>query len=132
MYNVIDFKHGDIFNIIQGNYEISVITNKKYEEKLIDLIGKEKIKSLVDDHISISLLYSKDYSFTPGILYNISRNIAWENINILTCFHTPTEFFLIVHQDDAMKCYNILEMMLKINYKNKNNKNNNNNILVLQ
>jgi aspartokinase len=132
MYNEIDFKHGDIFNIIQGNYEISVITNKKYEEKLIDLIGKEKIKSLVDDHISISLLYSKDYSFTPGILYNISRNIAWENINILTCFHTPTEFFLIVHQDDAMKCYNILEMMLKINYKNKNNKNNNNNILVLQ
>jgi aspartokinase len=130
MYNEIDFKHGDIFNIIQGNYEISVITNKKYQEKLIELISKEKIKSLIDDHISISLLYSKDYSFTPGILYNISRNIAWENINILTCFHTPTEFFLIVHQDDAMKCYNILGKMLKINNENKNNKNNN--ILVLQ
>lgn len=119
MYNEIDFKQGDIFNIIQGNYEISVITNKKYQEKLIDLIGEEKIKSIVDDHISISLLYTKDYSFTPGVLYNMSRNIAYENINILTCFHTPSEFFLILHQDDAMKCYCILEKFLK---KNENNR----------
>jgi aspartokinase len=118
MYNEIDFKQGDIFNIIQGNYEISVITNKKYQEKLMELIGQEKIKKLVDDHISISLLYSKDYSFTPGVLYNVSRNIAWENINILTCYHTPTELSLILHQNDAMKCYNILEKMLK---KNENN-----------
>lgn len=125
IHNEVDFKHGDIFNIIQGNFEISVITNKKYKEQLIDLIGKEKIKSSVDDHVSVSLLYTNDYSFTPGILYNISRNIAWENINILTFFHTPTEFFLIVHQDDAMKCYNILEKMLKNNKEINNYKNNN-------
>jgi aspartokinase len=118
VYNELNFQHGDIFNITQGNYEISVITNKKYEDELRDLIGKEKIKQVIDDHISISLLFSQDYSFTPGVLYNISRNIAWENINILSWYQTPTELSLVLHQDDAMKCYDILEKMLK---KNGNN-----------
>lgn len=118
VYNELNFQHGDIFNITQGNYEIAVVTNKKYEEEIIELIGKEKIKQVVDDHISISLLFSQDYSFTPGVLYNISRNIAWENINILNWCHTPTELSLVLHQSDATKCYNILEKMLK---KNGNN-----------
>jgi len=118
VYNELNFQHGDIFNITQGNYDISVVTNKKYEEEIIELIGKEKIKQVVDDHVSISLLFSQDYSFTPGVLYNISRNIAWENINILNWYHTPTELSLVLHQNDAMKCYSILEKMLK---KNENN-----------
>ena len=118
VYNELNFQHGDIFNITQGNYEISVVTNKKYEDEIIDLIGKDKIKQVIDDHISISLLFSQDYSFMPGVLYNITRSIAWENINILTWYHTPTELSLVLHENDAMKCYNILEKMLK---KNGNN-----------
>ena len=122
MYTIVDFKQGDIFNIIQGNYETTVITNKKYEEKLIELIGQEKITKLIDNHISISLMFSKDTLFTPGVFYTISQNVAWEDINILTWINTPSEMSLILHRDDAMKCYAILEKMLK--------KNEDNNIIV--
>jgi aspartokinase len=118
VYNELNFQHGDIFNITQGNYEIAVVTNKKYKQEIIELIGKEKIKKVVDDHVTISLLFSQDYSFTPGVLYNISRNISWENINILNWYHTPTELSLVLHQNDAMKCYSILEKMLKTNENN--------------
>jgi aspartokinase len=118
MYSTLDFKQGDIFNIVQGNHETSIITNIKYEDNIVDVIGQEKIKKLVNDHISISLLYAKDYSLTPGVFYNILRNIAWENINILTFFTTPSELIIFLHHNDAMKCYNILEKYLK---KNSNN-----------
>ena len=113
IYDEIDFDEGAIFNILQGNHEIAIITNKEYKDSILDFLSDEKITHIVEDHDSITLMYSKDYSFTPGLMYNISRNIAWENISVLTWLQTPKELTLIVHEDDATKCYNILHKMQK-------------------
>jgi hypothetical protein len=113
IYDEIDFDKGAIFNILQGNCEIAIITNEEYKDPLLDFLSDEKITHIVEDHDSISLIYSKDYSFIPGLIYNISRNIAWENISVLTWLHTPKELTLIVHEDDATKCYNILHKLQK-------------------
>ena len=113
LYDEIDFKHGGIFNIMQGNYEISIITNQSYKDKFLDLLSKEIILKVVDDLVVISLTYSKDFSSTPGILYNVSRFIAWENINIYNVLHTPKELSFIISKKDAMSCYNALERMVK-------------------
>jgi len=117
LYDEIEFKLGGIFNVIQGNYEIGIITNQRYKEKFLELLKGEKIIKTVDDLIVISLTYSKDFSFTPGILYNVSRFIAWENINILNVLHTPKELSFVISKKDAMRCYNTLERMVKP-YKN--------------
>ena len=113
LYDEIDFKHGGIFNIMQGNYEISIITNQKYKNKFLDLLSAENILKVVDDLVVISLTYSKDFSSTPGILYNVSRFIAWENINIYNILNTPKELAFIISKKDAMSCYNALERMVK-------------------
>jgi aspartokinase len=107
----IDKKKGGILNIIHGNKEIAIVTQKEFKEIVTEILDGEKITHVVDDHDSISLTYSKDYSYTPGLIYNISRNIAWKNINVLTWLHTPRELTLIVHENDATKCYNILHQM---------------------
>ena len=121
LYDEIEFKHGGIFNVIQGNYEVGIITNQRYKEKLLDLLSKEKILKTVDDLVVISLTYYKDFSFTPGILYNVTRFIAWENINVLNLLHTPKELSFVISKQDAMRCYNTLVRLVKpLKNRNKN------------
>jgi hypothetical protein len=118
LYYDVDFKKGGIFNIIQGNYEVGIVTNKRYQEKLLDLFKNEKILNVVEDLVVISLTYSRDYLFTPGIMYNVLRFLAWDNINVLTIILTPQELSLIIQREDTMKCYNILERLVKSSKKN--------------
>jgi aspartokinase len=113
LYNEIDFKRGGIFNIIQGNYEVGIITNQRSKEKLLSLLSEEKILNVVDNLVGISLTYTKDFMFAPGVLYNVLRFLAWENINIVGIIMTQKELSLIVSRDDAMKCYNTLERLGK-------------------
>jgi len=125
MYDQIDFKRGGIFNVIQGNYEVGVITNQRSKEQLLDLLSDEKVLNVVEDLVGISLSYTKDFMFTPGILYNVLRFLAWENINIVGIIMTQKELSIIVNRSDAMKCYNTLERLGK---SSKNNAEKNNNI----
>ena len=113
LYDEIDFKRGGIFNVIQGNYETGIITNQRSKDKLLDLLRDEKILNVVEDLVAISLTYSKDFMFVPGILYNVLRFLTWENINIVGIIMTQKELSLIVSRNDAMKCYNTLERLGK-------------------
>ena len=113
LYHIIDFKKGSILNIIQGNHEVGVITNERYKEKLLDILKMETVLIKDEKLVAISLMYSKDFTYTPGIVYNVSRFIAWENINIINILHTPTELSLVVNEDDAMKCYKTLQKLVK-------------------
>jgi hypothetical protein len=112
LYKEIEFKHGGIFNVIQGNYEAGIITNQRYKDKFLELLRDEKILKVVEDLVVLSLEYSKDFSATPGILYNVTRFIAWENINIFNVLHTPRELSFIISKKDTMRCYNTLERMV--------------------
>lgn len=108
LYPIIDFRRGGILNIIQGNFEVAIITNSKYKEKLLDLLHEEKVLDTIDDLVSVSLTYSNDFLFTPGILHDISRFVAWEDINIIDIILTKTELSLIIDKKDLMKCYRAL------------------------
>ena len=108
LYSIIDFKKGGILNIIQGNYEVAIITNHKYKDKVLDILVDEKVLETVDDLVSISLTYSKNFLFTPGILYDISRFLAWESINAIDIILTKTELSLIIDKKDLMRCYKTL------------------------
>jgi len=122
MYKEVDFKRGGIFNIIQGNYEIGIITNQRSKEKSISLFDDEKILNVIEDLVAISLTYSKDFMFAPGVLYNVLRFLAWENINIIGIIMTQKELSIIVKRLDAMKCYNTLERLGKTSKSQKKNK----------
>lgn len=113
LYHSIDFKRGGILNIIQGNYEVGVVTNERYKEKLLDLLRLEKVLNVIEGLVSISLTFSKDFLFTPGVLYNVLRFVAWENINVIDLILTPKELSLIVDKKDAMRCYKVLEKLVK-------------------
>ncbi|MEM0466538.1 MAG: hypothetical protein QXX20_02910 [Candidatus Thermoplasmatota archaeon] len=108
LYTIIDFKKGGLLNIIQGNFELALITNRRYKEELLQLLHDEKIIQIVDDLVSISLTYSKHFLFVPGVIYEVIRILTWENINIIEIILTTTEMSIIISKNDLMRCYDIL------------------------
>lgn len=113
LYDVVDFEKGDILNIIHGRHEVSVVTNTRYREKLLSLLKGEKILNVEQNLVSLTLTYSKNYLYTPGVIYNVVRNIAWENINIFEIVSTYTELTFILHKKDAVKGYKVLEKLVE-------------------
>jgi hypothetical protein len=108
LYPIIDFRKGGILNIIQGNFEIAIITNRKYKDKLLNVLDGEKVVESVDGLVSISLTYSKEFLFTPGVLYDVVRFLTWENINVISIILTSTEMSIIINQKNLMRCYKTL------------------------
>jgi aspartokinase len=113
LYDIVDFERGDILNIIQGNSEVSIVTNERYKKNLIEILKGEKILIQEDGLISLTMTFSKDFFYTPGIMFNIIRNVAWENINIYEIVSTNTELTFIIHKNDAMKGYRALEKLIQ-------------------
>lgn len=112
-YDVVDFEKGDILNIIHGRHEVCVVTNERYRKKLLSLMKEEKILNVENNLVSLTLTYSKEFLHTPGVIFNIVRNIAWENINIFEIVSTNTELTLILHKIDAVKGYKVLEKLVE-------------------
>ena len=114
LYDIVDFEKGDILNIIQGSSEVIIVTNERYKKKLMEIIKGEKILIQEGDLISLTMTFSKDFFYTPGIIFNIIRNVAWENVNIFEIVSTNTELTFIIHKKDAMKGYKALEKLIQV------------------
>ena len=113
LYGLIDFERGDVLNIILGNNEVSIITNEKYKEKLSNFLKGEKIINKEFDVVSLTLSFrSKDFIYTPGVVFTAVRNLAWNNINILEIVSTMTELTFILKKKDSIKAYNILSSLV--------------------
>ncbi len=115
LQNMVDYEKGDILNIIQGNYEITIILPQKYQAKLKELLTGEKILNIQKDLVSITLHYSKDFFYTPGVLANITRKLAWENINVFENISTMTELTFIIGSSDATRAYNVFQRLVEGN-----------------
>ena len=110
LYKIVDVEHGDIFNVILGNNEASIITNEKYRDKLNTFLKGEEIISRQQDLVAITLRFdSKEFMTTPGVIFAAIRRLAWESINIFEVVSTLTELTFILHKKDSMKAYNALQ-----------------------
>jgi aspartokinase len=116
IYEIVNFEKGDILNMIHGRYEVSIVTNERYREKTIGLLKDENLLNIEKNLISLTLTYSKDFFSTPGVIFNVVRNIAWENINIYEIVSTNTELTVIIHKKDAVRGYEALEKLVRKNF----------------
>ncbi len=112
-YHIVDFEKGDTLNITQGNYEITIVISQKYLNKVKEILKGEKILNIQKNLVSLTLSYSKDFLYTPGILSTITRKLAWDNINIYENISTMTELIFIISAKDATKAYNSLQSLIE-------------------
>ena len=111
--DIIDFERGDFLNIIHGRREVSIVTNERYQQQLLSLLKKEKILNVELNLVSLTLTYSKQFFYTPGVIFTIVRNIAWENLNIFEIVSTSSELTLILSKKDAVRGYKALEKLVE-------------------
>jgi len=113
IYAMVDYQRGDVLNVIHGNNEVSIVTNEKYEEKLMKELHGEKVINKKSGLVGLSLNYGKEFYTTPGILSTIIRKLSWENVNIFEIVSTMTELTFVISDKDAIRGYNALQRLIK-------------------
>ncbi|MBW2979800.1 hypothetical protein KY360_00100 [Candidatus Woesearchaeota archaeon] len=108
LYSLVNFERGDTLNVILGNYEISIIINERYKDKLTKFLKGEKILGKESNLAALTIGFKGDFLHTPGIVFNVVRKLAWENINIYEIVSTLTELTLILSKKDSIKAYDSL------------------------
>ena len=113
IHNLVNLERGDTLNVIIGNNEVSIIISDKHEEKLKSFLSGEKILNKEQNLVSLAIIFkSERFTDTPGVIFNIVRKLAWENINIYEIVSTMTELTFILSKKDSMKAYNVLHEMV--------------------
>jgi len=115
IYDVIKFEKGDILHIIYGRNSVSIVTNERYKEKICKFLQCEKISDIEENLVSLSFTIGKTLVNMPGVLFQIVRNFAWENINIIEVISIDLEITFIVDEKDAVRGYKALERLISPN-----------------
>jgi aspartokinase len=113
IYDIVAFEKGDTLNIIHGRHEAVVVTNERYMKKTLDLFKGEKILNVEHNLVSLTLTFSADFLHTQGVIYNVVRALAWENINIFEIVSTNTELTFILNKKDSSKGYRVLSQLVE-------------------
>ena len=113
LYDIVDFEKGDILNIIHGRHEAVIVTNERYMKKSLQLFKGEKVLNVEKNLVSLTLTFSSDFLHTQGVIYNVVRALAWENINIFEIVSTNTELTFILNKKDSPKAYKVLGQLVE-------------------
>ena len=106
LYRRMEIDRGDFLTVTQGIYEITIITNQRYNKDLNQLFPKLEILNQDKNLASISLHIPEESIETPGMIYYVTKQLYWDNINIIEVVSTFTEITFIVKEIDipeAMK-----------------------------
>lgn len=112
-YDLINFERGDILHIIYGRTHVAIVTNERYKKQILNLLQHQKIKKIEENLVALTFTVGKRRIDLPGVLFQITRNLAWEHINIIEIISLDVEVTFIVDKNDAIKGYNALERLIK-------------------
>jgi len=112
IYDVIHFDNGDILHIIYGRNTVSIVTNEKYKDQICRFLQFEKIIAIDENLVALSFALDKELVETPGVLFQIVRNFAWEDINISEIISIDLEMTFIVAEKDAIVGYKALKRLI--------------------
>jgi len=115
IFSLIDFKSGGVLHIVQGNYQVALITNEFNVGKVLRVLEDEKIIRKDKELVSIALKYSDELIDIPGNLFYLTRALAWENISIIDLIETMSESIFILKEKDATRALTKLTQVMKEN-----------------
>lgn len=102
----------DVFNVISGQYEITLIASARYEARFLKALEGERILNVERDLSLLYLRFPKEVLYQPGFFDRVLRELAWENINVYEVISTLTEFVLVLKSAQAAKAYDLLRTQM--------------------
>ena len=110
---LMEFKTGGILHIVQGNYQVAIITNSYNADKVRKALKDEMILREDEKLVSIALKYSDELIDIPGNLFLLTGALAWENITIINTVETMSETIFIVKENDSTRALNKLTQVMR-------------------
>lgn len=111
LYGLVDPKQGDFLTVTQGLFETMIITNEKHVDRIRKLLPDTT--NVLTGLASVTVHIPREASDTPGMFYLITRELAWQGLNIVDVVSTYTEFTCIVSDRDASRAFEILKTLVK-------------------
>ncbi|MHA2099332.1 MAG: hypothetical protein ACW99A_11635 [Candidatus Kariarchaeaceae archaeon] len=100
LYKQMEIDRGDFLTITQGIYEITIISNQRFQKDIENLFADAEILNRDKNLASISLRIPRDSIETPGLIYFVTKQLFWDNLNIIEVVSTFTEITFIVKEID--------------------------------
>ncbi len=94
--------------ITQGVHETTMIVNSSLEKRLEEIFHGETLVKKIDDLAAITIRLTGEMVYLPGVHYNILKQLAWHNINIIEVVSTYTEFNIILQKKEVDTSFSIL------------------------
>ncbi|VVB56943.1 Uncharacterised protein [uncultured archaeon] len=110
---LLDGQPDDIFNIVSGQYEITLIASAKYEKKFLQALKDEQVIHIERDLSFLYLRFEQDVLYMPGFYERVLSELAWENINVFELVSTLNELVLVLKSKDAGRAYDLLRTRLR-------------------
>ena len=98
--------------MIYGRTHVAIVTNERYKEKILKLLQNHKIKRIEEDLVSLSFTVGKERIEVPGVLFKLTRSLAWEDINVIEIISVDLDVTFIIKKKDAIRGYNVLERLI--------------------
>lgn len=111
-YDIVRFEKGDVIHIIYGRNSVTILTNERYREKIFNFLQNQKINKIEENLVALSFTIGKKLVDTPGVLFQISRSFAWENINLIEIISIDLEITFIIEEKDAIRGYKALQQLI--------------------
>ena len=111
--SLLDGSPDDIFNIVSGQYEITLIASAKYEKKFLKALDGENVIHIERDLSFLYLRFPQEVLYEPGFYERVLSELAWENINVFELVSTINELILVLKSKDAARAYDLLRKRLR-------------------
>ncbi|MFH1095680.1 MAG: hypothetical protein V1728_05680 [Candidatus Micrarchaeota archaeon] len=107
----------DVFNIVSGQFEMTIIASAQYEGKFLSALKGEKVIHLERGLSMLYLRFPKEVLYQPGFIDRVLRELAWENINVFEIISTLTELILVLKDGQVAHAYDVLRLQLDLKKK---------------
>lgn len=102
------FNNDTFLTIISWEKDISIIYDAKIKEKISEIIPKNNIKKSLENLSIIWIYLNENFINQNWIIYNLTKKISINNINILEIISTYSEVNFLINKKDFKKSLEIL------------------------
>lgn len=109
LLNKIASQRDVLFTFTQGIRETTFIASSEITSDIKKIFAAEQMRANIDNLSSITIRLPVEHVYEPGVDYQILKQIAWENINIVEIVSTYTELTIIFDKKDVDRAFSILK-----------------------
>ena len=96
------------FWVIQWVNEIDIIYSKNLKSWIEDILCNHNVKLKIDNLWAIWIHLDEELLNTMWVIYNLTKKLAFYNINIVNILSTYTEIVFVIKEKDIKKAFEVL------------------------